>query len=147
MYSLILFVHLLAAAVWTGGHLLLALGFLPAALRNRDVTLIEQFEQRYEPIGIPALVIQILSGLWLANAQQPDWSLWLDFTDPVALLSALKLLLLGLTVGLAIHARLWLIPSLGPTTLPKLAWHILGVTLLSVLFVVVGVAFRTRGFW
>ena len=51
-------------------------------------------------------------------------------------------------MALAVHARLWLIPSLGLATLPKLAWPILGgVTLFSVLFAVAGVAFRTRGFW
>lgn len=147
MYQFVLITHILAATLWTGGHLLLAFGFLPAALRHRDVALIEAFEQRFEPIGLPALVIQVVSGVWLANALQPDWSRWIGFSDPASSLIFLKLLLLLSTVALAIHARLKLIPNLRPATLPALAWHIRGVTLLSVLFVVAGVGLRTRGFW
>ena len=72
MYSLILLAHLLAACIWTGGHLILALRILPEALRQGDVTAIQAFEWRYEPLGLPALAIQVASGLWLANARQPD---------------------------------------------------------------------------
>lgn len=32
----LLFLHLLGAAIWVGGHLVLALGILPGALRRRD---------------------------------------------------------------------------------------------------------------
>jgi putative copper export protein len=146
VYQFVLITHLLAATLWTGGHLLLALGFLPAALRERDVALIERFEQRFEPIGLPALGIQVVSGLWLANVVQPDWSRWIGFSGPASSLVLVKLLLLFLTFALAVHARFKLIPQLSAATLPALAWHIRGVTLLSVLFVVVGVGLRTRGF-
>ena len=147
MYQFILITHILAATLWTGGHLLLALGFLPVSLRERNVALIKQFEQRFEPVGLPALAIQIITGLWLANAMQPDWSRWIGFQDPADSLIFTKLLLLLATVTLAVHARLKLIPHLRPATLPMLAWHIVGVTLLSVLFVIAGVGLRTRGFW
>ena len=147
MYPFILSVHILAATLWTGGHLILALGFLPEALRNRDAGLIQQFEQRYERIGLPAMGIQVLSGLWLAHVQQPDWRQWFGFLDSTAALISLKLGLLALTVVLALHARLRLIPNLGPASLPALALHIGAVTLLSVLFVLAGVGFRLRGFF
>ena len=146
MYPFVLTAHILAATVWKGGHLILVLAFLPAALREHDVALIEQFEQRFEPIGLPSLAIQALSGLWLANTVQPDWSRWIGFADPASSLVFVKLLLLFSTVALALHARLKLIPNPQAATLPALAWHIRGVTLLSVLFVVVGVGLRTRGF-
>ncbi|MEV1968220.1 hypothetical protein ABZR56_17340, partial [Pseudomonas aeruginosa] len=42
-------------AIWVGGHLVLALGILPGALRRRDPQAIRAFEQVYERIGIPAL--------------------------------------------------------------------------------------------
>ncbi|MBF3283866.1 copper transporter, partial [Pseudomonas aeruginosa] len=51
----LLFLHLLGAAIWVGGHLVLALGILPGALRRRDPQAIRAFEQVYERIGIPAL--------------------------------------------------------------------------------------------
>jgi len=146
MYPLVLLLHILAATVWTGGHLVLALGFLPEALRKRDIALLEQFEQRYENIGLPAMGIQIFSGFWLAHSRQPEWSRWFSFSDSTSSLIALKLSLLITTLLLALHARLRLIPTLSPSSLYALAWHIVGVTLLSVLFVLAGVGFRTGGF-
>jgi len=145
MYPFLLFAHILAATLWTGGHLVLALGFLPEALRRQDIGLIEQFEQRYENIGLSALAIQILSGIWLANLRQPDWQRWLSFSDATSSLIALKLILLAVTLALALHARLRLLPNLAPQNLQVLAWHIFGVTALSVLFLVVGIGFRSGG--
>ena len=45
----------------------------------------------------------------------------------------------------ALHARLKLIPQLTDATLGTLAAHIIAVTVLAVLFVVAGVAFRFGG--
>ena len=146
MYQTFLFVHILAATVWTGGHLVLALTFLPESLRKRDVGPIQDFEQHFEPIGLPALALQIATGLWLAHAKVPDWHRWFSFTYPVSSLILIKLVLLGLTLALAVHARLKLIPHLSPATLPALAWHIASVTVLSVVFVLVGVGLRSGGF-
>ena len=55
----------------------------------------------------------------------------------------MKLLLLWLTVVLALHARLRLIPRLDSANLGLLAAHILIVTALAVALVIVGVDFRT----
>ncbi len=126
--------------------MVLALPFLPEALRKRDVAPVQNFEQHFEPMGLPALAIQVVTGFWLAHAKLPDWTLWLDFSTPISTLIFAKLALLLITVGLALHARLVLIPRLSPDTLPGLAWHIVGVTLVSVLFVLVGVGLRTGGF-
>lgn len=143
MFGIILLLHVLGATIWTGGHLVLALGVLPRALRERDVEAIRGFEARYERIGIPALVVQVLSGLWLAHRLLPDPGLWVDWGHPMGRLVLIKLSLLGLTVGLALDARLRIIPRLRADNLKALAWHIVPVTIVSVLFVVVGVSFRT----
>jgi putative copper export protein len=131
------------AAVWTGGHLVLAIAVLPRVLRDRDVKGLLAFEGAFERIGMPALVIQILTGLLLAHRALPDVSQWFRFQHPVSHLVAGKLLLLGLTLALAAHARLRLIPSLDEHKLKALAWHIVPVTVIAVLFVVLGVEFRT----
>ncbi|MBK7271345.1 MAG: hypothetical protein IPI07_18095 [Flavobacteriales bacterium] len=39
MVFLVLVLHLLGAAVWVGGHLVLSLTVLPGALRDRDLGL------------------------------------------------------------------------------------------------------------
>ena len=146
MFGFILLIHLLCASIWTGGHLILATIILPRALKNRDVDGIRNFENSYEKIGIPALVLQIASGLWLAYRMLPDVSAWFQWDHPVGRLIAVKLTLLALTAALGVDARLRVIPRLGPHNLRSLAWHVIPVTILSVLFVVVGLSFRTGWF-
>jgi putative copper export protein len=117
MYATLLLLHILAATVWTGGHLVLALTVLPRVLKERAPTELLRFESAYERIGLP-----------------------------ISRLIAVKILLLVVTVAFAVDARVRIIPRLSEKTLTALAWHIIPVTIVSVLFVVVGVSFRTGGF-
>ncbi len=145
MTAILLLLHLLGATIWTGGHLVLAVTILPRVLKGKDVAALTWFEAGYERIGMPALVVQIITGLWLAWLKLPSLALWFSAQGgPVAQLIQLKLALLGLTGLVAAHARFRVIPRLSPATLPLMGWHILAVTLLSVLFVVVGLSFRVR---
>ena len=82
MYKLVVMLHLLGASVWVGGHLILSLVVLPPALRSRDPAPIRAFEQRFEKIGLPALALQILTGLWLAHYWVPDLNRWLGLATP-----------------------------------------------------------------
>ncbi len=133
--------HVLGACVWVGGHLVLALSVLPEALRLRDESVILAFEKRFERIGIPALFIQVLTGLWMAGIYVPV-SEWFSIADRVHLHITVKLLLLLCTVALALHARLFIIPRLSAATLPGLAWHIIAVTCAAVALLCVGLNFR-----
>ncbi|MGE0383362.1 MAG: CopD family protein [Gammaproteobacteria bacterium] len=142
MYSTILLLHVLAATVWTGGHLVLAAAVLPRALAAGEPRILLEFERGFERIGMPALAIQVLSGLWMAHVQVGDVGAWFAFGTPQANLIACKLALLALTVATALDARLRIIPRLSPATLPAMARRVVFVTLLSVAFVVVGVSFR-----
>ncbi len=142
MYGLILFLHLLGACVWTGGHLLLAIAILPKALRARDPTRVLAFEASYERLGMSALAVQVASGLWLAHTLQPDLAGWLQPAAPQAKLIVLKLGLLLLTALVALDARLRILPRLDARTLPQMAVRIVAVTVLSVLFVLAGASFR-----
>ncbi|MGD9897265.1 MAG: copper resistance protein CopD, partial [Candidatus Methylacidiphilaceae bacterium] len=78
-----------------------------------------------------------------AHRLLPDWGSWIELASPTTRLVWTKLVLLGLTIGLAVHARLRVLPGLTADRLPVMAAHIVAVTVLAVLFVVVGVAFRT----
>ena len=143
MYGIFLFLHILAATVWTGGHLMLATIVLPRVLRERSPDELLRFESRYERIGIPALLIQVATGLWLAFRLVPDATQWFDLDNPVARPIAAKLVLLAVTIVFAADARLRLIPNLSRENLTAMAWHIVPVTIVSILFVAAGVAFRT----
>ena len=144
MFYTILVIHLLGAAIWTGGHLVLAFTVLPRALRARDPAILTDFEAGFERIGIPALLAQVASGLWLAWQYSPDLLAWVRFADPVSAGVGVKLALLATTAGLALNARFRVIPTLSAETLLLMGWHIRAVMLLSVLFVLTG-AYLSRG--
>lgn len=141
----VLLFHLIGACIWVGGHLVLLFAVLPPAMRNRDPGAILAFEHRYERFGIPALLIQVVTGLWLADRYVPGVLDAFRFQNPVQTWVAMKLLLLAATVITGLHARLRLIPRLGPERLPMLAAHIVVINLLGLGFVAVGVWLRTGG--
>lgn len=145
MYATLLFLHLCAASIWVGGHLILAVSLLPEAMSKRNPDLILGFERIYERIGLPALFVQVVTGLWLAHRLQPGFTTWADLSDPVALTIFLKLACLAATVALAVHARLFIIPRLDAARLPMLGAHIVAVTALALIFVWLGLAFRYGG--
>ncbi|MCJ8350925.1 CopD family protein [Moritella sp.] len=143
MYGLLLLLHILAATIWTGGHIVLSIVILPRVLKERSPEQLQRFESVYEKIGMPALIIQIITGLMLAHHMLPDFNQWVNFSNPITHVLAMKLILLALTVGFALHARFRVIPYLSAQNLKVMAWHIIPVTIFSILFVVVGVSFRT----
>jgi hydrogenase accessory protein HypB len=138
-------IHALAATVWTGGHLVLDLGVLPRALRVQRAAQVRAFEETFEPLGLTALAIQVLTGLWMGWIYLPGFHGLFSPDNPIGMLVGVKLLLLAGTAGLAIHARLRLIPNLTDDNLSGLAWHIRGITALAIAFVVVGGLIRLGG--
>ena len=144
-YYLVLTLHILGATVWVGGHLTLSLTILPRALELERASIVTDFEQRFERIGLPALAMQVVTGLWLADHLLGSPEHWFE-GSPIARVVQIKLALLAFTVALAAHARFRVIPSLTDATLPKLAWHIRLVTIAAVMFVLAGVSIRFAGY-
>ena len=140
-FKVVVFLHILAATVWVGGHLVLTLGFLPQALRKNDFDIIHGFESKYEPIGMPSLLILVVTGIYMATVYAPNFFQF-DLDDHFTRHIALKFILLFFTVSLAIHARFFLIPK---KKLIPLAYHIVLVTLISIAFVLVGFSARSGG--
>jgi len=147
MYQFVLILHLLGAAVWTGGHLVLVVTILPRALRAKDPQVLVEFESAYEPLGLAALATQVITGLWLAYYYLPDPAQWFALDSTVSIYLSIKFVLLALTLGLALDARLRLVPRLDATNLWAFAYHIIGVAITAVLFIVAGVGLGTGGFF
>lgn len=144
-YYALLTLHLLGAAIWTGGHLVLATRVLPRALREKKADIVRAFEEPYESIGMPALIVQIVTGLLLAHRLLGAPTNW--FADSsLARVVQLKLLFLAGTAALAIHAKTRVIPRLRDDNLIVLGWHIRAVTVLSILFVLAGASLRLGGY-
>ncbi len=141
-YSLLLFLHILFATIWVGGHLILSMGILPKSIKTKDVSIIINFESIYEKIGIPSLIGQIFTGIILFVIRVENYSVLFLWDDFMGRHFILKILLLLLTLGLAIHARLRIIPNLSKENLKILAIHIIAVSIVGVLFVLVGLSIR-----
>jgi putative copper export protein len=137
----LILLHVLGATIWAGGHLILSIGFLPKALKEKNLAIILDFEKQYERVGIPALLLQVITGIWMALIYVPFGD-WLSLATPHHAYLWIKIVLLLGTLGFAIHARLFIIPYLTIEKLPSLAFHIIVATVLAVSFVITGLSFR-----
>lgn len=145
MYSWVLMAHILGASIWIGGHLYLIVSLLPAILKNRDVARLLAFEQSYEKLGMVSLLVQVITGLYLAKRLVPDISMWFGGAGVLSALLTIKLSLLAMTIMVALHARFRAIPKLNTDTLPVMAVHIIAIGVLGVAFLMAGVAIRLGG--
>jgi len=144
-HHLLLIIHLLAASVWVGGHLLLSLRYLPKAMKYKDPSIIRKFEEGYEILGLPALLVLVASGIWMACDYGITPSQWFHFASPIETVVSTKLSLLLFTLILAIHARLFIIPKLNTQNLQQMAWHIAMITFVAVTMLVLGTFVRFGG--
>ena len=149
LHHLYLIIHLLSATIWAGGHLILAVGVLPKALKFRDFKYIYEFEKPYSAIGMPSLLFLVITGVLMAYDFGIRTGVWFSFTTPTETVVSLKLICLLLTVCLAISANVRLIPKLKKGDMSKLnemSVHIICVTLLGVTMVILGSFIRYGGF-
>lgn len=143
--NLLLILHLFAATIWVGGHFYLCVAVLPRVLKNRSPQTLLNFEKSYEPIGLPALLVLIITGVWMAYRLGVPVNRWFSFETGIEKLVSIKLILLFITFALALHAQTRVLPKLRNKTLPLMAFHILAVTLIGIAMLVLGSMFRYGG--
>ena len=147
MTPFIILIHIIAAALWTGGHLVLAIGFLPKVLKNQNPAIIYFFESSFERIEIPALFLQEITGYYLVHYYASDVSQWLNVVLHIGRVFMVKLSCLLVTILLAAHARFRVIPNLDKDNLRYLAAYIIAVSIVSVVFVISELNFPTGYFF
>lgn len=148
LHHIYLIIHLLAATIWVGGHLVLAIGFLPKALKNNDFNYIDKFEKTYEPIGIPSLLLLVITGILMAYNFGATLGTWFSFTSTIETVVSLKIICLIATICLAISAQTRVLPQLHKGNikkLPEMAVHIIAVTILGIAMLILGSFVRYGG--
>lgn len=145
MIQILLILHLLGAAVWIGRQLILWLRFLPKSLKEKDVKVIIYFEKQFETIGIPSLLIHIITGFLLSYQYGVEWQNWFSFSHAIETVISIKLLFLFFTLMLAAHARIFIIPQLSVQNLKFMAVHIVAITLTGIGMLVIGTFVRAGG--
>lgn len=138
----------MSATVWIGGHLLLTFGYLPQALKEKNQNIILNYEKKYEPVGMPALVLLVVTGVMMAYKYGVSIEYWFHFSTSIEKVVSSKLLLLLLTVLFALSAQFRVLPKLknNPDKLPEMTVHILSVTIIGVLMLIFGSFIRFGGF-
>ncbi|AHF15284.1 CopD family protein [Niabella soli] len=146
-HHLLLIIHLVAATIWVGGHLYVCLCVLPGVLKSKDAGPLLRFEKSFEPLGMPALVLLVGTGIWMALQFGVYPSQWFSFASPLERVVSVKLLLLLLTVVLALSAQLRVIPTLKQSAarLNEMAVHVVLVTLIALAMLVLGSFIRYGG--
>lgn len=146
-HHLLLIIHLICATVWVGGHLFIAIRILPKALQQKKPDIILNFEKEYEPIGMAALLLLVITGIWMTLQFGIEINKWFSFSSALERVTSTKLLLLLCTVGLAVSAQTRVIPKLKttPNKLPEMAAHIIAVTLLGIAMLILGSFVRYGG--
>ncbi|WP_372474119.1 copper resistance protein CopD [Capnocytophaga sp. ARDL2] len=144
-HHLLLVLHLLGAAIWVGGHIVLAVGILPNVLKKKDPQILLDFERKYEKIGMPALLILVTTGIAMAYRYNMGFSTWFSFSNAIETVISLKLILLIITVLFALSANFFVLPNLSSKKLPMMAFHIVSVTLIGIVMLVLGSFVRFGG--
>ncbi|MBB1138549.1 copper resistance protein CopD [Myroides sp. WP-1] len=143
----LLLLHLLGATIWVGGHILLSVIILPQVWKEKSVEKLFNFESRYEWIGMPALAIMLLTGVRMAYLYNVKITTWFAFKTPIETVISLKLLCLFSLVLFALSAQFYVLPRLKMSIklLPLMTFHILSVTIISVVMLVLGSFVRYGG--
>lgn len=144
-HHLLLILHLFAATIWIGGHLVLCIGYMPKALKKKDPSIIINFEKSYEKIGLPALLLLVITGVMLSYNYDIMVTDWFSLKTSIEKVISIKLTLLLCTLALAIHARIFIIPKLSVKSLTLMGVHIIAITLIGIAMMVMGTFVRFGG--
>lgn len=144
-HQILLILHLLAATIWIGGHLFLAFRFLPEAWRKKENAILNEFRRRFEPIGMPALLVLIVTGVIMSYDYYADVSDWFSFSHPIERIISIKLILFFISVSMALFAQLYLFPRVKPKQILPVAVLVIAVTLIAVSMLVLGTFIRFGG--
>lgn len=147
LHHILLIIHLICAAIWVGGHLFLAVRILPKAIKEKEVSGLTNFKSRYEPIGMPSLIILVITGIWMAYNYSVTISTWFSFSNAIERVVSVKLILLLCTACLAVIADRFVFPKLNGKNIYKAAVFIISVTLIGVTMLILGSFVRYGGIY
>jgi putative copper export protein len=144
-HQIALIFHLLAATVWVGGHLFLTIRYLPEALKKKDASVLVNFKDKFEPVGLPSLLTLLITGIAMAYHYDVTVSHWFSFSGSIEKVVSAKLLLLFISVGMAINAQLFVFPKIKSDNLRPVAFQIIAITVIGVAMLVLGSMVRIGG--
>lgn len=146
-HHILLIIHLICATIWVGGHLFLAVRILPKALKEKNVSLLKNFKNSYEPFGMPSLILLVITGILMAYDYNVTFSTWFSFSNGIERVVSIKLILLLITACMAVIADRFIFPKLNEKNMYKAGIFIVSVTLIGVAMLVLGSFVRFGGLY
>ena len=144
-HHVILIFHLLAATIWVGGHLFLAIRILPEALKKKDASILKNFKSKFEPVGMPSLLVLLITGILMAYHYNVTFTKWFSFSNAIEKVISIKLILLFTTVLMAACAETLIFPKLKSERMFPAAFFIITVTTIAVTMLILGSLIRIGG--
>ncbi len=144
-HHILLIIHLICATIWVGGHLFLAIRILPKAIKEKNIESLQNFKSKYEPLGMPSLIILVITGILMAYNYNVTLSTWFSFSNSIEKVISVKLILLILTFVLALTADHFIFPKLNEKNIYITGIFIISVTLTGVAMLVLGSFVRYGG--
>lgn len=144
-HHVILIFHLLAATIWVGGHLFLAIRILPEALKKKDASILKNFKSKFEPVGMPSLLVLLVTGILMAYHYNVTFTKWFSFSNAIEKVISIKLILLFTTVLMAACAETLIFPKLKSERMFPAAFFIITVTTIAVIMLILGSLIRIGG--
>lgn len=140
--AVLVFIHVLAATIWIGAHIVLLVGPLRVALKSGDSKLVFEFEKNYGRLAMASLVVAAATGIHMALERYPPTE-WFNIGSPSGVIG-LKVATFLAVIATALHAMTRVIPAMrkGEAALKSMAAHVAIVTALSILFIALGVMLR-----
>lgn len=144
-HHLLLIIHLLAATVWIGGHLILAIRYLPEAIKTKDLDNLKSFKDKFEPVGIPSLTTLVITGILMAYDYDVTLVKWFSFSSGIEKVISIKIILFFISLILAISAQLYIFPKLTACKHHYVTILIIVVTFIAISMLVLGSLIRIGG--
>lgn len=144
-HQIILIIHLLAATIWVGGHLILLLRYVPKAIKTKSLEELSVFRKNFELVGMPSLFILIITGIIMAYDYNVTIEKWFLFENAIEKIVSIKLILLFISLTLAFITIKFVLPSIDKLSPFLLYFIIFLVTTIGVTMLILGSLVRMGG--
>ncbi len=144
-HQIILIIHLLAATIWVGGHLILLLRYVPKAIKTKSLEELSMFRKNFEPVGMPSLFVLIVTGIIMAYDYNVTIEKWFLFENAIEKIVSIKLILLFISLTLAFITIKFVLPSIDKLSPFILYFIIFLVTIIAVTMLILGSLVRVGG--
>lgn len=108
------------------------------AIKQKDISLINDFRYKFGKIGMPSLIILLITGILSAYDYDVTFYKWFSFSTAIETIVSIKLLLVFATLAAVIYTQKFVFPKLTSQNMMPTIIGISIVTFFSVAMLILG---------